>query len=313
MGSVRKICVLGRTTAMGMEIAEHIRNRYGSCALVDHNEELIQDGINKPESRKGADDLCRTIVEHSVTDVYLLSPMLTATETGVTMRAWNTGMERLLNLLEIARQEPVRIFWSYRTGAQIDPVRAGANHAALQWCSSYREKYGVDVRSLGYPRLVSWRAGTDHLSCEPVRAMFTAAASKEVYQCPLPAKANLSLMYMPDAARAAIELMEVDDVTGSEQTELSGMRVTPEQLADTIRRFCPGFTMVATSDTVFADEYSAGGPEVTETKFRKNQPPFVFRPRWDLLGMTNDMLVKMEQQLEWDGCIDRWQMNNAVF
>ena len=212
-------------------------------------------------------NLVRHIIDrYNITQIYQLAAMLSVTGEQAPLKAWTLNIDGLLNILEIARErtqsgQPLRVFWPSSIAAfgpntprvdtpqitVMDPITIYgiSKLAGERLCDYYFSKYGVDVRSIRYPGIVSYKSPPGGGTTDYAIAMFHAALCGETYSCYLAADTTLPMIYMADAIRATLELMEAPAwrVRVRSSYNLAGLSFNPQQLAAAIRRKYPEFSI----------------------------------------------------------------------
>jgi nucleoside-diphosphate-sugar epimerase len=204
--------------------------------------------------------------------VYQLAAMLSATGEAAPLKAWDLNMDGLLNILEVARErgeqgKPLRIFWPSSIAAfgpntpaentpqytVMDPttIYGISKLAGERLCEYYFLKYGVDVRSIRYPGIISFKSPPGGGTTDYAIAIFHAALRGERYDCFLGPKTTLPMIYMPDAIRATIELMDApaSQIKIRSSYNVAGVSFNPEELAAAITRALPDFKIAYTPDS----------------------------------------------------------------
>jgi nucleoside-diphosphate-sugar epimerase len=216
--------------------------------------------------------LAQLIADEGVTQVYQLAALLSATGEKAPLKAWSLNMDGLLNILEVARErreagKPLRVFWPSSIAAfgpntpaentpqftVMDPttIYGISKLAGERLCEYYHGKYGVDVRSIRYPGIISYKSPPGGGTTDYAIAIFHAALRGETYECFLAPETTLPMIYMPDAIRATIELMEAaaDKVAIRSSYNVAGVSFNPRELAAAIARAVPGFRIVYKPDS----------------------------------------------------------------
>ena len=196
-----------------------------------------------------------------MTQVYQLAALLSATGEKAPLKAWTLNMDGLLNILEVARErgeagKPLKVFWPSSIAAfgpntpaentpqytVMDPttIYGISKLAGERLCEYYHTKYGVDVRSIRYPGIISFKSPPGGGTTDYAIAIFHAALKGETYECFLGPETTLPMIYMPDAIRATIELMDApaDKVAIRSSYNVAGVSFNPRELADAIRAPC---------------------------------------------------------------------------
>jgi nucleoside-diphosphate-sugar epimerase len=253
--------------------------------------------------------LAAVVARHRITQVYQLAAVLSATGESQPLLAWNVNMRGLLNVLELGRQGVLeRIFWPSSIAAfgpgtpadaapqttVMDPttVYGISKLAGERWCAWYHARYGVDVRSLRYPGLISWKTPPGGGTTDYAVEIFHAALSGAPFTCCLDAEQALPMMYMPDALRATIELMDAPPgaITQRGSYNLAAMSFTPRQIAAAIGRRIPAFAVRYAPD--FRQAIAASWPRsIDDTAARSD---WGWQARYDLEHTVDEMLGNLQ-------------------
>ncbi|NHZ32725.1 NAD-dependent epimerase/dehydratase family protein [Massilia rubra] len=208
--------------------------------------------------------LAALVADEGITQVYQLAALLSATGEQAPLKAWTLNMDGLLNILEVARErgeagKPLRVFWPSSIAAfgpntppqgtpqytVMDPttIYGISKLAGERLCEYYFTKYGVDVRSIRYPGIISYKSPPGGGTTDYAIAIFHAALRGERYECFLGPETTLPMIYMPDAIRATIELMDApaDNIAVRSAYNVAGLSFNPAELATAIRRAMPAF------------------------------------------------------------------------
>ena len=260
-----KILVIGASGQIGVELTLALRKIYGNTNVVasdlrEENELLKGSGPYVPLDIMNKEMLHVQVIRQNVTQVYLLAAILSATGEKNPNLAWNLNMQGLLNVLDIAKEEQVhKVYWPssiavfgptspkkncpQQTIIEPTTVYGISKYAGEFWCNYYHQRYGVDVRSIRYPGLISYKSAPGGGTTDYAIEMFQEAIEEKKYTCFLNKDTFLPMMYMPDAIRGTIELMEAPAEKISVRTSynLSAMSFSPEQLAVEIKNYVPEF------------------------------------------------------------------------
>ncbi len=166
-----------------------------------------------------------------------------------------------------------------------------SKYAGEFWCNYYNRRYGIDVRSLRYPGLISYKSEPGGGTTDYAVEIFTAAATEKKYSCYLKKDTYLPMMYMPDAIRATIELMEADAANISVRTSynLSGMSFSPEEIAAEIKKHIPEFEIIYKPD--YRQQIAESWPESIDDTVASND--WKWRPAYTLQSMADNMLTNI--------------------
>lgn len=303
-----KILIIGANGQIGTELAVALAERHGDGAVV--TSDLAPEGKVPGLAHEALDctdigGLTQIVERHRITQVYHLAAALSARGEKHPMWAWDLNMKGLLNVLEVARSHKLeRIFWPSSIAAfgpstpqertpqktVMDPstVYGISKLAGEGWCAWYHRHHGVDVRSLRYPGLISWKTPPGGGTTDYAVEIFHAALKEGRYTCFLREEQALPMMYMDDAIRATLELMSAPTAQVIERTSynLAGISFTPLQIAAAIRERMPSFTMDCVPD--FRQAIAASWPRSIDDSAA--QRDWSWRARYDLGAMVDAML-----------------------
>jgi nucleoside-diphosphate-sugar epimerase len=311
-----KILVIGANGQIGTELVTALRGIYGA-------EQVIASDINNPAyairntgpfefiNVLDKDNLHHLFQKHQPTQVYLLAAILSAVGEQRPNAAWDLNMTGLIHILDFAVEFKVaKVFWpssiavfgphspSHNTPQYcvMDPntVYGFSKLAGERWCEYYFNKHGLDVRSLRYPGLIGWRANPGGGTTDYAVHIFHEALKKGSYESFLSADTALPMMYMDDAIRATLTLMDApaDTLSIRSAYNLAGISFTPAQLADEIKKVLPGFEMsYSNSDPrqAIADSW----PKSIDDSYA--QKDWDWALEYDLTAITNDMLTNLKK------------------
>ena len=262
-----KILVIGASGQIGVELTLALRKMYGNASVVasdlrEENDLLKGTGPYVSLDVMNREMLHVQVIRQNITQIYLLAAILSATGEKNPNLAWSLNMQSLLNVLDIAREENLhKVYWpssiavfgptSPRQNCPqqtvIEPVTVYgiSKFAGEFWCNYFNRRYGVDVRSLRYPGLISYKSAPGGGTTDYAIEIFHEALEEKKYECFLREDTYLPMMYMPDAIRATIELMEADASKISIRTSynISGMSFSPKEIAAEIKKHIPEFSI----------------------------------------------------------------------
>lgn len=302
-----RILVIGANGQIGTELAAALSQRPGVAAVV--TSDLAPEGKVRGLAHEMLDvtdaAALRAVAQrHRITQVYHLAAALSASGEKHPQWAWNLNMGGLLNVLELARSMSMeRVFWPSSIAAfgPTTPQRAGqytvmdpttvygiSKLAGERWCAWYHAHHGVDVRSLRYPGLISWKTPPGGGTTDYAVEIFHAALQEGRYTAFLREDTRLPMMYMDDAIRATIELMEAPAASVRERGSynLAGCSFTPREITDEIARHVPGFALRCEPD--FRQAIADSWPQVIDDATAREH--WGWQPRFDLAAMVREML-----------------------
>lgn len=308
------ILVTGARGQIGTELVAALRNVYGRKQVIATD---LHDAASIPDEHRpyhqlnvlDKDELENLVVTYGVTQIYHLAATLSAKGEEAPLKAWHLNMQSLLYILDVAKDHKLnKVFWPSSIAvfgpstarkvspqdALLDPqtVYGISKEAGEQWCAYYREHYGLDVRSLRYPGLISYSAPAGGGTTDYAVAIFHEALQNGSYECYLNPDTALPMMYMDDAVRATLELMNAPKETLKERGayNIGALSFTPAELAIELKKHLPGFTISYNADKrqSIANSWPAG---VDDTEARQD---WNWKPEYDLAAMTADMLLHLE-------------------
>lgn len=305
-----KILILGACGQIGTELTLALRSRYGSESVIpsdirEGSEELMASGPFAILDATDKSAIEKVLESHEVSEVYLMAAMLSATAEKNPFRAWDLNMTSLLNVLELARLKKFsRLFWPssiavfgpttprvntpQNTIMEPTTVYGISKLAGEGWCSYYHRKFGVDVRSIRYPGLISWKAQPGGGTTDYAVEIYQEALDKGAYDCFVSEGTRLPMMYMDDAIEGTLQLMGAPPEKISVRTSynLGATSFTPAQMADSIREHLPDFTIRYQPD--YRQEIADSWPEsIDDSKARED---WGWKPRFGLEEITSEML-----------------------
>jgi len=311
-----RILIIGANGQIGTELTHALVQRHGREAVV--TSDLAPEGRvigvhHEALDATEASALTAIVERHQVTQIYLLAAALSARGEQHPEWAWDLNMKGLLNVLELARTHKLeRVFWPSSIAAfgpstprehtpqktVMDPttVYGISKLAGEGWCAWYHRVHGVDVRSLRYPGLISWKTAPGGGTTDYAVEIFHAALTAGRYTSFLAGDTALPMMYMPDAIAALIALMEADPakLIHRNSFNVTAMNFTPEELATAIRKHIPAFEIRYEIDPVrqgIADSW----PNSLDCSAASAE--WGFAPRFSLGDMVEDMLTKLRARI----------------
>ena len=311
------ILILGACGQIGTELTLALRDKYGTDQIVASDirrSDLaeLQDGPFEILDASDADALRTVCEQYKVQTVYHLVAMLSATGEKFPMKAWDLNMQSLLHVLELAREGVIqKIFWPssiavfgpttpkehtpQQTIMEPSTVYGISKLAGERWCEYYFNKYGVDVRSIRYPGLISWKSQPGGGTTDYAVEIYYKALEEGRYTSFLSEHRALPMMYMDDAIRATIELTEApaEQVKVRNSYNLAGISFDPVTIAASIAGHIEGFEMDCVPD--FRENIAASWPASIDDSAA--QADWNWTPEYDLEAMTAAMLGNLRHKL----------------
>lgn len=260
-----KILIIGAGGQIGIELTQELSLLYGSSNVIAADLKPIPALDNNPFETLDIldkDAIFNVVKKHSISHVYLLAALLSATGEQNPMFAWKLNMEGLFNVLDLAKEKHIsKVYWPSSiavfgpTTPRIDTpqytvmepstVYGISKQAGERWCEWYFHKFGVDVRSLRYPGLIGWKSAPGGGTTDYAVHIFHQALKTKTYECFLSEDTALPMMHMEDAIRATIEIMHApaENIKIRGAYNLAGISFTPAQIAAEIQKHIPDFTI----------------------------------------------------------------------
>lgn len=308
-----RILVIGASGQIGVELTLALRKIYGNANVIasdlrEENALLHGTGPYVSLDVMNKEMLHVQVIRQGITQIYLLAAILSATGEKNPNLAWSLNMQSLLNVLDIAREEKLhKVYWPSSiavfgpTSPRIDcpqqtviepvTVYGISKFAGEFWCNYYNHRYGLDVRSIRYPGLISYKSAPGGGTTDYAVEIFHEALEEKKYECFLEEDTYLPMMYMPDAIRATIELMEAPATKINIRTSynISGMSFSPKEIASEIKKHIPEFTISYKPD--YRQQIANSWPQSIDDSVARND--WGWKEEFDLGKMTKDMLENL--------------------
>ena len=309
-----KILVIGASGQIGVELTLALRKIYGNANVIasdlrEQNPLLEGTGPYVALDVMNKEMLHVQVIRQGITQIYLLAAILSATGEKNPSLAWNLNMQGLLNVLDIAREEKLhKVYWPssiavfgptspkkdcpQQTIIEPSTVYGISKYAGEFWCNYFHQRFNVDIRSLRYPGLISYKSPPGGGTTDYAVEIFHEALEEKHYTCFLKEDTYLPMMYMPDAIRATIELMEAPAAQINIRTSynVSSMSFSPREIAAQIEKHIPGFTIEYKPDyrQAIADSWPQS---IDDSVARKD---WGWKEEFNLERMVSDMLQNLK-------------------
>ncbi|PHN05822.1 NAD-dependent epimerase/dehydratase family protein [Flavilitoribacter nigricans] len=308
------VLIVGANGQLGSVLTDALRAELGENRVIGSD-------IKMPKEEKGPfelldimdkEQLHRLVRKYQVTEVYQLAAILSAKGEENPKLAWDINMNGLFNVLEIARECNLKVFFpssiavfGSHTPRQQTPQETiihpetiyGISKAAGEnWCQYYHLKYGVDVRSLRYPGVIGYQSMPGGGTTDYAVEIYHSAVREEPFTCFLKPDTRLPMIYMPDAIRATLELMDAPEEQLSVRTSynLASMSFSPSEIYEAIRKHFPAFNIEYQPD--FRQKIAESWSEtIDDTNARRD---WGWQPEYDLESMTDDMIFHLRKQYQ---------------
>jgi nucleoside-diphosphate-sugar epimerase len=310
-----KILIIGACGQIGSELTTKLRDHLGIDNVIasdirKSNEYLVNSGPFEIIDAKNLLSVKACVDKHNIDTVYLMAAMLSATGEQFPEKAWDLNMTSLFNVLNLAKDKVIkRVFWPssiavfgpttpkvntpQNTIMEPTTVYGMTKQVGERWCEYYHDKYGVDVRSIRYPGIISWKTLPGGGTTDYAIDIFHKAISDKHYECFLNKDSELPMMFMDDAVDATILIMNAnaDDLTIWSSYNLAAISFTPKQLAHSIKKQIPDFTIDYQPD--FRQNIADSWPKsIDDSQARKD---WNWKHNFDLEKITNEMLTQLKK------------------
>jgi len=308
-----KILIIGACGQIGTELTQKLRSIYGNENVVASdirklNNDIVNNGIFEVVNALDYNQIEHLIEQYQITDVYLMAALLSATAEKNPAFAWDLNMNSLFHVLNLAKAGKIKkIFWPSSiavfgpttprnntpqyTIMEPTTVYGISKQTGERWCEYYHNIYGVDVRSIRYPGLISWSTEPGGGTTDYAVDIYHKALKDGKYECFLSENTALPMMYMDDAIRATIEIMQApsEAIKIRSSYNLSGVSFTPAEIAEEIRKRIPGFTITYKPD--FRQKIADSWPASIDDSCARQD--WNWKHKFDLDSMTDEMLENL--------------------
>ncbi|MCZ8146183.1 L-threonine 3-dehydrogenase [Flavobacterium sp.] len=310
-----KILIIGACGQIGTELTAQLRLQYGVENVVASdirklNIDIVNTGIFEVVNALDYNQIEHLIEKYHITDVYLMAALLSATAEKNPAFAWDLNMNSLFHVLNLAKAGKIKkIFWPSSiavfgpttprentpqyTIMEPTTVYGISKQTGERWCEYYHHQYGVDVRSIRYPGLISWTSEPGGGTTDYAVDIYHKALEDGKYECFLRDNSKLPMMYMADAIRATIEIMQADAeaIKIRSSYNLAGISFTPAEIAAEITKHIPDFTITYNPD--FRQKIADSWPASIDDSCARTD--WGWKHKYDMSAMTQVMLENLRK------------------
>lgn len=311
-----KILIIGACGQIGTELTQQLRKVYGVENVIASDvrkldNSVVNDGIFEVVNALDFNQIQEIVEKHKITDVYLMAALLSATAEKNPAFAWDLNMNSLFHVLNLAKEGKIKkIFWPSSiavfgpttpknntpqyTIMEPSTVYGISKQAGERWCEYYHNIYGVDVRSIRYPGLISWTTLPGGGTTDYAVDIYYKALESKTYECFLSENTGLPMMYMDDAIRATIQIMQApqEQIKIRSSYNLSAISFTPKEIAEEIKKHIPEFTITYNPD--FRQKIADSWPSsIDDSRARQD---WSWKHEFDLDKMTQIMLENLSKK-----------------
>lgn len=312
------VLVIGASGQIGTELVMNLRKIYGASNVVASDikhasEEVMQSGPFEQLDIMNASELEQIVSKYQVTQIYLLAALLSATAEKNIELGWQLNMRSLSHVLDIARYVKIKkVYWPSSiavfgpttpktntpqyTIMEPNTVYGISKQAGERWCEYYNQKFDVDIRSIRYPGLISWKAQPGGGTTDYAVHIFHEAIKQGKYESFLSKGTTLPMMYMPDAIRATLELMEApsEKIKIRSSYNVAGISFNPTEIAAEVRKHIPQFEMTYKPDERQAIANS--WPQSIDDALAREH--WDWKHEYDLATMVEDMMINLKKKYQ---------------
>ena len=305
-----KKLVIGSSGQIGVELIEQLAKDFGPNQVIAADIKLVSEGKTLGVEYITLDvldkeKLFEIIKQHNISEVYLLAAMLSAIAEKNIQLAWDLNMKGLFNILDLAKEKHIeKIFWPssiavfgptspklntpQSTLLEPSTVYGISKMTGERWCEYYFLKYGVDVRSLRYPGIISYKSPPGGGTTDYAIEIFHAAINLGFYDSFIAKEVTLPMVYMNDAIRATMQIMQVDrkKLTINSSYNLAAISFNPEEIYNEIKLLFPKFKITYSPD--FRNDIALSWPSVIDDSFARND--WGWEHNFDLKKTTLEMV-----------------------
>ena len=314
----KSILIIGACGQIGTELTLKLREINGNNAVVasdirEGSEELMKSGPFEFVNAMEYDSILKIIEKYNIEEVYLMAAMLSATGEKFPAKAWELNMNSLFNVLNLAKEGKFKkLFWPssiavfgpttpkentpQETVMEPTTVYGISKQAGERWCEYYFNKFGVDVRSIRYPGIISWKANPGGGTTDYAVEIYHNALLIGKYNSFLSENTKLPMMYMDDAIEATIKIMieKPEKIKVRSSYNLAAMSFTPEEIAQEIKKIVPEFEISYNTD--FRQSIADSWPRsIDDSRARKD---WGWKHKFDLTKMSKNMLDSLHTRYE---------------
>lgn len=308
-----RILILGACGQIGTELTTALRQKYGNHKVIasdirEGDDEMMQNGPFEIIDATNYEAIENIVIRYEISEIYLMAAMLSATAEKFPMKGWHLNMNSLFNVLNLAKEKKIeKVFWPssiavfgpttprvntpQRTVMEPSTVYGISKQAGERWCEYYFNKYGVDVRSIRYPGIISWQTLPGGGTTDYAIDIYHKALKHNKYICFLKAGTTLPMIYMDDAIRATLDLMSApsENIKIRSSYNLAAISFDPEEITSSIQKQLPNFKIEYTPD--FRQAIADSWPQSIDDQDARDD--WNWKHSYNLDAITEDMLKNL--------------------
>lgn len=316
---MKNVLIIGATGQIGSELTMKLRGLYPNGNIVagyikgaEPKGILLESGPSELVDITNAQQIADAVEKYDIDTIYNLAALLSATAESKPQLAWKIGVGGLYNTLEVAREKNCAVFTPSSIGSfgketprvktpqdtiqRPDTIYGVTKVTGEMLSDYYARRFGVDTRSVRFPGLISYVAPPGGGTTDYAVDIYYSAVKGEEFKCPLKPGTFMDMMYMPDALRAAVEIMEADPsrLKHRNSFNIASMSFDPEIIYNKVKEYVPDFKMVYELDPLRQKIADSWPDSLDDTCAREE---WDWKPEYDLDKMTQDMLKNLRIKL----------------
>lgn len=312
-----RILIIGACGQIGTELTNKLRDIYGKDNVIASdirklNSDIVNEGIFEVVNALDYNQIEHLIEKYHITDVYLMAALLSATAEKNPAFAWDLNMNSLFHVLNLAKAGKIKkIFWPSSiavfgpttprentpqyTVMEPSTVYGISKQTGERWCEYYHKQYGVDVRSIRYPGLISWSTPPGGGTTDYAVDIYHKAITDGKFTSFLSENTGLPMMYMDDAIKATVTIMQADadKIKIRSSYNLSAMSFTPKEIAEEIKKHFPDFTIDYAPD--FRQKIADSWPASIDDSYARKD--WGWKNDFNMDNMTVEMITKLQENI----------------
>ena len=313
-----KILILGAGGQIGSELTQKLRGIHGDDNVIAtdinyNNLELVNSGIFERVDAQDFTSVKICVEKHQINTIYLMAAMLSATGEKFPRKAWDLNMDSLFHVLNLAKEGFIKkVFWpsSIAVFGPTTPKKDTPQHTIMEpstvygitkqvgerWCEYYHNQYGVDIRSLRYPGIISWKTMPGGGTTDYAVEIYHKAIAEKKYECFVSEKTELPMMFMDDAIKATIDIMDAkqEDIKIKSSYNLAAVSFTPKEITQSIKKHIPEFTITYNPD--FRQKIADSWPKsIDDSRARED---WNWKHSFSLDDITKEMLSNLKKPVK---------------